>query len=120
MNPTIGSVMSSDARTLIRTTIAERRFQQMDGVAGEIEHGDADDFRAAVAKTMVDVGDGVDDFRRFHGAARDSLRIAMERGKVGAVFLKHRRQIAIDYVFRAAEFAHASSRPAKERDRRWI
>ena len=109
MNPTIGSVMSSCARTLMRTTMAEDGSRQMDGMSGEIEHGDPDDFGAAVAKTMVDVRDGIDDFRRLHRSVRDPLGLAMQRGEIGAVFFKHRGQVAIHYVFRAAKLAHASS-----------
>src|SRR5580692_6291521 len=85
------------------------RFQQMDGMSGEIEHGDPDDFGAAVSKAMVDVGDGVDNLRRLHWSMCDTLGLTMQRGEIGAVFLKHRGQVSIDYVFGAAQLAHVST-----------
>src|ERR1017187_8831960 len=54
------------------------RFQQMYGVTGEIEYGDADDLRAAVPKPMVDIGNGLNHFRRLHRSMRNSLRLTMQ------------------------------------------
>src|SRR5271154_6540308 len=72
-----------------------QRFQQMDGVTGEVEHRDPDDLRAAISKTMVDVRNSVNYFRRFHWSARDALSVPMEGSEVSAVFLIHRSEIPI-------------------------
>src|SRR5271155_3312181 len=54
-----------------------QRLQQMDGVTSEVEHRDTDDLRAAISKTMVDVRNGLDYFRRFHWRVRDPLSVPM-------------------------------------------
>ena len=50
----------------MRTTMRETGLEQMQRLALLIEDGDAQDFGAAVAIAMIDVGDGLDDLGRAH------------------------------------------------------
>src|ERR1035437_6931669 len=88
---------------------ARAGFQNGEGAALLVEHGDADDRGAAIAETVIDIGDGFDDFGGCHetGAAGLGIGGGFEK-EVGGILLGHGGEVFGDHAIGFADVDHAA------------
>src|ERR1035437_439092 len=100
----IGRGAHADAHQNARTGLQDRNRAAL-----LIEHGDAQDFGAAIAETVVDIGDGFDDFGGCHGAAAARLRIGDGfQQEIGGILLGHGGEVFGDHAVGFADIDHTA------------